>query len=558
MKFSRNSINDQLAVLHEQAEKRDAMRRAGRERLPYLDAGHPPDRDSLMIIPEREAKLARAAVISKDDKKLVVVVYSMTNRKTQEVIESLKKQGFVPEISIITQSALDAIWSRYDKQKEEELKKRKHISSRVELEKERLEEIRNKINSIEDAVDFLKTLGDNVQTSTLLGYILGVALALKVSDIHIEYVTKKEAILRFRIDGTLKDIMRLKERQTRLLVSRVKLLANLKLNIKDAPQDGRFTIEEERGNIEVRSSMVPAEFGEAIVMRVLDPSIIGLELANLGLRQDDEEIVSRELKRPNGMILVTGPTGSGKTTTLYAFLKKVNSPEIKIITIEDPIEYHLKGIEQTQINKESNYTFAIGLRSILRQDPDVILVGEIRDAETASVSVNAALTGHLVFSTLHTNNAAGAIPRLIDLGIKQSTIGPALVLVIAQRLARRLCGGCKREIKISEDMRSKIDNFIKRLPKKISRDSIGMQLYEAVGCDGCESGFSGRIAVIELLEIGDVVDILIREKATERDIQETAIKELGMVLMQQDGIIKALGGITSIEEIERVTGSIEW
>lgn len=558
MKFSRNSINDQLAILREQAEKRDAMRRASRERLPYLDAGHPPDRDSLMIIPEREAKLAGAAVISRDDKKLVVVVYSMTNRKTQGVIESLKKQGFVPKISIITQSALDAIWSRYDKQKEEESKKRKHISSRVELEKERLEEIRNKIKNIEDAIDFLKTLGDNVQTSTLLGYILGVALALKVSDIHIEYVTKKEAILRFRIDGTLKDIMRLKERQTRLLVSRVKLLANLKLNIKDAPQDGRFTIEEERGNIEVRSSMVPAEFGEAIVLRVLDPSIIGLELANLGLRQDDEEIVSRELKRPNGMILVTGPTGSGKTTTLYAFLKKVNSSEIKIITIEDPIEYHLKGIEQTQINKESNYTFAIGLRSILRQDPDVILVGEIRDAETASVSVNAALTGHLVFSTLHTNNAAGAIPRLIDLGIKQSTIGPALVLVIAQRLARRLCGGCKREIKISEDMRSKIDNFIKRLPKKISRDSIGMQLYEAVGCDDCESGFSGRIAVIELLEIGDVVDILIREKATERDIQETAIKELGMVLMQQDGIIKALGGITSIEEIERVTGSIEW
>jgi len=558
MKFSRNSVSDQLAILREQAEKRDAMRRAGRENLPYLDVGNPPNRNSLMIIPEGKAKLAGAAVISKDDKKLVVAVYSMTNRKTQEVIKSLKKQGFVPEISITTQSALDIIWSRYDKQKEEESKKRKRISSSVELEKERLEEIRSKINNIEDAINFLKELEDDVQTSVLLGYILGVALALKVSDVHIEYVTKKEAILRFRIDGTLKDIVRLKERQTRLLVSRVKLLANLKLNIKDAPQDGRFTIEGEEGNIEVRSSMVPAEFGEAIVMRVLDPSIIGLELANLGLRKDEEEIISRELKRPNGMILVTGPTGSGKTTTLYAFLRKVNSSEIKVITIEDPIEYHLDGIEQTQTDRESNYTFATGLRSILRQDPDVILVGEIRDSETAKVSINAALTGHLVFSTLHTNNAAGAIPRLIDLGIKQSTIGPALILVIAQRLARRLCGGCKKEIKISDDMRSKIDNFTKRLPKKISRDSIGTQLYKAVGCEGCVSGFSGRIAITELLEIGDVVDTLIREKATERDIQETAIKELGMVLMQQDGIIKALGGITSIGEIERVTGPIEW
>jgi len=558
MRFSRNSVSDQLAVLRGQAEKRDAMRRAGKEHLPYLDVENSPNRDPLAIIPEGEAKLAKAAVISRSENRLIVVVYSMTNRKTREVVESLKKQGFLPEVSITTQSVLDAIWARYDRQKEEESKKRKQISSKVELEKERLEEIRSKINSTEDAIEFLGKLGDDVQTSTLLGYILGAALALKVSDIHIEHVTKKEATLRFRIDGALKDITRFKERQTRLLISRVKLLAGLKLNIRDAPQDGRFTIEEQKGDIEVRSSIVPAEFGEAIVMRVLDPSIIGLELANLGLREDDEKIVSRELKRPNGMILVTGPTGSGKTTTLYAFLKKVNSSEIKVITIEDPVEYHLKGIEQTQTDKESGYTFASGLRSILRQDPDVILVGEIRDAETASVSINAALTGHLVFSTLHTNNAAGAIPRLIDLGIKQSTIGPALIVVIAQRLARRLCGECKKEVKISEEMNSKINNFIKGLPEKVSRDNIEMQLYEAVGCDECESGFSGRIAIIELLEIGDVVDTLIREKATERDIQETAIKELGMVLMQQDGVIKALGGITSIEEIERVTGPIEW
>lgn len=558
MRFSRNPVSDQLAAMRIEAEKRDAMRRASAERLPLFESEAPPDRGALILIPEITAKAARAAVVEKINNEVTLVVFTMTSLKTRELITSLEGQGLTPKVFITTLGVLERLWSGYASDIDKEPTERKKIVSRVKLEEKRIDEVRNKISNIKEAVSFFEKLAKNIETSALLGYILGTALALRASDIHMEHVAKKESLLRFRIDGTLKDIARLKDKQTKLLVSRVKLLAGLKLNITDVPQDGRFTIESPTGDMEVRSSIVPAEFGEAIVMRVLDPSMIGLELTQLGLRKDDEKVINRELKRPNGMILVTGPTGSGKTTTLYAFLKKVYSPEIKIITIEDPIEYHLKGIEQTQTDKASGYTFATGLRSILRQDPDVILVGEIRDTETANVSVNAALTGHLVFSTLHTNNAAAAIPRLIDLGVRQSTIGPAVALIIAQRLVRRLCGACRKELDIDKELRVKIEIFVKGLPKKISRDSIKIQIYEAVGCSDCESGYRGRIAITELLEIGDTMDSLIREKATERDIQETAIEKQGMVLMQDDGILKVLEGITTLGEVERVTGPIEW
>ena len=249
------------------------------------------------------------------------------------------------------------------------------------------------------------------------------------------------------MDGVLYDVARFDKKIYESLLNRIKLVSGLKLNVISMPQDGRFTIlREGSGDIEVRVSTIPSEYGETAVLRLLDPSAVALKLADLGLRADDMEIADNELKKPNGMILVTGPTGSGKTTTLYAFLKEVHNSELKSITIEDPIEYHLAGIEQTQVDTERGYTFAAGLRSILRQDPDIILVGEIRDLETAETAIHAALTGHVVFSTLHTNDAVGAIPRLIDMGTKLSTIGPALNLVVAQRLVRKLCDSCKSEL----------------------------------------------------------------------------------------------------------------
>jgi len=363
MKFSRNSVDSQLATMRLEGEKRDAMRRAGKEHLPYFELKAPPNRSALNLIPEKVAKEAKVAAVDVIDKEVIIVVFSMENKRVREVLASLKKKDLAPKISITTLSVLENLWAGYADDTSKE-KSRKKITSKIELSKERLDEVRQSVKSIGDVTAFFDKINKNAQTSELLGYMLGAALALKVSDIHLEYTAKDKVLLRFRIDGSMKDIASLEKKPIRLLINRVKLLAGLKLNITGAPQDGRFTIESPDGDMEVRCSMVPAEYGEALVMRVLDPRTIGLKLTDLGLRKDEEEIIDRELKRPNGMILVTGPTGSGKTTTLYAFLKRVTSPKVKIITIEDPIEYHLEGIEQTQTDEKKGYTFASGLRSI--------------------------------------------------------------------------------------------------------------------------------------------------------------------------------------------------
>jgi len=556
MRFSRNSVPGQIEIAKRESEERDAMRRAKEEGVLYLKDAAAPIREALIVLPEEVAREARVAVVGRDGNEITVLAETTRNGKTNEAIESLKKEGFTPTVFITTKTKLDEIWEKYSLAKSGD--ERSEVSEEVRLEENTIEEIRRKVKDKNDVAEFFKKADPKTATSTLLGYVLGAALKLRASDIHIERKAEKKSLLRFRIDGDLKDITGFEERQSELLISRIKLLAGLKLNVRDTAQDGRFTIKSASGAIEVRASVVPAEFGEAVVMRVLDPSVIALELKDLGLRKDDEELIKEELKRPNGMILVTGPTGSGKTTTLYAFLKKLHTEKIKIITIEDPIEYHIDGVEQTQTDKEKNYTFALGLRSILRQDPDVILVGEIRDTETAKVSIDAALTGHLVLSTLHTNNAAGAIPRLTDLGVRSSTIGPAVTLVIAQRLVKRLCESCKKMVAVDKELQAKIDKFKKDLPKRVARESMEVGLHKAVGCDLCDGGFLGRIAIMELLEVSDEIDSLIREKTTEHDIEAMAIEKQGMVLMQKDGIVKALQGITTLDEIERATGPIEW
>lgn len=301
---------------------------------------------------------------------------------------------------------------------------------------------------IKNVSGFKKRIEESLEKSVteISEVILGGAISLEASDIHIE-PEEKQAKIRTRIDGILQDVVTFGLETYQELLSRVKLLSGVKLNITDRPQDGRFSIFVEEAPIEVRVSTLPSEYGETLVLRILNPkALIGLE--TLGLRKDLSEIFEKEIKKPNGMIIVTGPTGSGKTTTLYAFLKKVHKPEIKIITIEDPIEYHLKGISQTQTDPKKGYDFASGLKSIMRQDPDVILVGEIRDLETAEIALQAALTGHLVFTTLHTNDAAGTVARLTSLGAKPSNIGPAINMAIAQRLVREICKKCGRPEKL--------------------------------------------------------------------------------------------------------------
>ncbi|MDD4930793.1 MAG: GspE/PulE family protein [Candidatus Colwellbacteria bacterium] len=400
-------------------------------------------------------------------------------------------------------------------------------------------------------------IGSKAKTTELIEVILSGALSLGVSDVHFE-PTREGVKVRFRSDGVLKDAGMMPVADYKFVISRFKLVGGIKMNINEVAQDGRFTLVLSDRKIEVRISLNPSEYGETAVLRILDPKSISLDFEDIGFRSDDRFIVEKSLKQPNGMVLLTGPTGSGKTTTLYAFLRSVRSPEIKIITIEDPIEYHLDGIQQTQVDDAAGYTFSNGLRSLLRQDPDVILVGEIRDLETAEIAIHASLTGHIVFSTLHTNSASGAIPRLIDIGVKPQVIGPSLNVVIAERLVRRLCDHCKRPVSLSSELSEKIKNFISSLPKKVDRSVYSeVKIFEPVGCPECSNGYKGRIGIFEVLEIDNDFEMLIHDEASEAEMEKYALGH-GFITLKQDGILKAIVGMTDFAEVERATGPIEW
>jgi type II secretory ATPase GspE/PulE/Tfp pilus assembly ATPase PilB-like protein len=431
---------------------------------------------------------------------------------------------------------------------------REKITGQVEISAETSAGIRKEVKNVSQLGKKIEEFMSSSATE-LLGVILGGAITLNASDIHVEPEESK-AKLRMRVDGILHDIIAFDSKTYRTLLSRVKLLSNLKLNVSDRPQDGRFTILMEDTIIEIRASTLPAERGEAIVMRTLNPKSL-IEMDALGLRKDLIEIFNKEIKRPNGMVIVTGPTGSGKTTTLYAILKKINNPKIKIITIEDPIEYHLEGLSQTQVDPKKGYTFASGLRSIMRQDPDVILVGEIRDLETAEISCQAALTGHLVFSTLHTNDAAGAIARLVDLGVRPISIAPAITMVVAQRLPRKVCKKCVKFVVPSPQEKEKLKKGLAGVKKDIlppSFSSPDFKIPKANGCEDCNNtGYRGRIGIYETFLVDDEMERFVLTSPSIIDMKELAIKK-GMLLMHQDGLIKVLEGITTMEEIERVAG----
>jgi type II secretory ATPase GspE/PulE/Tfp pilus assembly ATPase PilB-like protein len=408
--------------------------------------------------------------------------------------------------------------------------------------------------------DFKKSVEDSAgqKTTELLESIMAGALILDASDLHLE-PSEKSAKIRVRLDGVLQDITEIEYSVFEPLLSRIKLLSGLKLNVSDRPQDGRFSVsipeKDKETEVEIRTSSLPAEHGETIVLRILNPKNL-IEMETLGLRKDLLAIFTKEIKKPNGMVIVTGPTGSGKTTTLYAFLKKVQDPKIKIITIEDPIEYHLAGISQTQVQKGKGYDFASGLKSIMRQDPDVILVGEIRDLETVDTAIQAALTGHLVLTTLHTNDAAGTIARMISLGAEPSNIGPAVNMAIAQRLVREVCQKCSTARKITPLEFKKIKEGLANLPKtvKIPEFTDSVKIPETKGCKECNfTGYRGRIGLFEAFLVDDEMEKFIQEKPSIVDLRKKAI-EKGMTTMKQDGLIKILQGVTTLEEVERVVG----
>ncbi len=426
------------------------------------------------------------------------------------------------------------------------------ITGEVKISQSVIKEIQKKVKNISDFKEKIKSSSGKSVTG-FLEIILAGAINLNSSDIHIE-PEENQVKFRIRVDGILQDVILIDSKIYQNLLSRIKLLSKLKINVTDRPQDGRFSILMEEVPIEIRASSLPAEYGESIVLRILNPkSLISIEA--LGLREDLLGIFNKEIKKPNGMILVTGPTGSGKTTTLYAFLKKINKPEIKIITIEDPIEYHLEGISQTQVDPKKGYDFANGLRSIMRQDPDVVLVGEIRDLKTAHIALQAALTGHLVLTTLHTNDAAGTIARLQALGEKPNNIAPAINMAIAQRLVRKICKKCVKLEKVSAENLTKIKKALRGLPKGVKTPDLtsGIKIPQAKGCKYCNStGYRGRIAIFEAFLIDDEIEKFILTSPSIGALKKLAIKK-GMVPMRQDGFMKVLQGVTTIDEVERVT-----
>jgi type II secretory ATPase GspE/PulE/Tfp pilus assembly ATPase PilB-like protein len=429
----------------------------------------------------------------------------------------------------------------------------KKITGLVEISPAVFEEINKNLNGISDFTKKINALSDNKNVTEILEFILGSSIKLGASDIHLE-PEETHSKIRARIDGTLQDVAFLDKKIYENILSRIKLLSELKFNVSDRPQDGRFSILWENLQIEIRTSTIPAEFGEAIVMRILNPkNLISMEA--LGLRKDLFEIFDKEIKKPNGMIIITGPTGSGKTTTLYAFLKRLSDPEIKIITIEDPIEYHLEGISQTQTAPEKGYNFANGLRSIMRQDPDVILVGEIRDLETADIALQASLTGHLVLTTLHTNDAAGTITRLVSLGANVSNIGPAINMAVAQRLVRKVCKDCAEYKEASKEEFEKIKRGLSGLAKSIKVPDLTekIKIPHQKGCEKCNNtGFRGRIGIFEAFLIDDNMEKFIMTSPSIAALKEKARKQ-GMATMYQDGLLKVLAGETTIEEVEKTT-----
>jgi len=517
--------------------------------MSYIDLfGQPINSDALKLINETDAREASIAPFKLVGKKVHVAVFSPNNNKSKVALEGIKQQGFEPVPYMASEASLEKAWERY---KEISLAKATEAGV-LDISSEDLTHFMSKVNTIEDIkkiIDETVKSTDGHRASKVFEIILAGAISTGASDIHIE-PEEENVRLRFRLDGVLQNILFFDAYTYKLLLSRVKLLSGLKINIKDNAQDGRFSIRLDDNDIEIRTSTLPGSYGESIVMRILDPKKAIVSFEEMGVDPVLLKVLDREIKKPNGMILTTGPTGSGKSTTLYTFLRKVYSTGVKIITIEDPIEYHLGGITQTQTNKNAGYDFAKGMKSALRQDPDIIMVGEIRDGETATTAIHAALTGHLVFSTLHTNNAAGTIPRLIDLGVEWKVLSSALSLFMAQRLIRKLCENCKTETDPTDEEKILIENVLASI-KRENKPALS-KIWKAGTCKECSgTGYKGRVGVFEGILMDDTVSKAISEHPNEEEIKK-ASEGQNILDMKQDGIVKVVNGVTSIEELGRV------
>lgn len=548
-----DALDATMANIKLREKEKLAMQRAANLGLDYIALrGFPIAPEAIALLPRATAEAHKCVVFLrvKDQIRLGAV------DKTPEVETAAKtlaeEQHATVQIYIISEDSFAAASKLYDA-----LPEVKEVTYGYRIEEADLARYEKDISNLEE----LRKHIAKVNITDVLTLIIGASLRANASDIHVE-AEETRVKFRFRIDGLLRDAADLPREAWKQIIARLKLLAGVKINVEDVPQDGRITIYLTNEKIDIRVSFLPTAFGESVVMRLLRPKAVALEFDNLGIRGRALEILQEQIDKPNGMIITTGPTGSGKTTTLYAVLKKLNSPEVKIITLEDPVEYKLEGINQSQIDHGKKYDFASGLRSILRQDPDVVMVGEIRDLETADIAIQAALTGHLVVSTIHTNSAAGSVPRFLSMGVKPFLLSPALNAVIGQRLVRRLCPDCKVPAPdLSLSKRKQVLQILKTISPAagVTVDLEKLTFFapgKKTDCPTCAGfGFKGRVGIYEIFTITPKIEeMILRGTSTEFEIQEAAIKD-GMLTMAQDGLLKALDGLTSPEEVLAVANT---
>jgi len=506
--------------------------------------------DILKLIPEDSARFYKIVPLSKKEKYLEIGAVYPEDLKVQQALKFLtRRQKISCKVFLITPTSLREVFKKYRTLRREVRIALEELETELETEEK---------TSVAPSSDELSRLVEEAPISKVVAVFLRHAVEGGASDIHVE-PGRENLRVRFRLDGVLHSSIFLPLRVHLAVLARIKILSRLKIDETRIPQDGRFSAKIGEGLIDFRVSTFPTNFGEKACIRVLNPEAGVKTFKEIGLQDYTSEVIREAISKPFGMILATGPTGCGKSTTLYSILRILNQEGVNITTLEDPIEYYLEGINQSQIRPDIGYSFASGLRSILRQDPDIIMVGEIRDAETASLATHAALTGHIVLSTLHTNNALGVIPRLTDLEIESYLIPPSLSLALAQRLVRRLCPHCKRKIKAKEKIEKLILGEIEKLPneakKKINVKSP-IYIYEPVGCKKCrDKGYIGRIAVVEVLKMTDELADMALKKVGEGEIAKEAHRQ-GMITIRQDGILKVLEGLTSIEEIVRVAEDV--
>jgi type II secretory ATPase GspE/PulE/Tfp pilus assembly ATPase PilB-like protein len=510
--------------------------------------------DALRLIDENVARKAELAAFGKVGDDVRIAAKNPKSSDVQSVVSNLKRRGFSPKLFVTSQPSLERAWKYYADISLTE----KSTKGEVEIVGKHVKQFLDKNSTRKEAISFVKESmmesSENSDTSDLVEVLIAAAVAIDASDIHVE-IDETGAYIRMRIDGVLHKISEIPKTPYERIVSRLKLLSGMKLNITDKAQDGRFSIRMKDTEVEIRSSVVPGNYGESVVMRVLNQETINVDIESLGMQPRFLRLMREEINRPNGLILNTGPTGSGKTTTLYSFLKEINSPQLKTVTIENPIEYHLKGVVQTQVDPDEGYDFFDGLKAAVRQDPDIMMVGEIRDKNTAETALHSGLTGHLVLSTLHTNDAAGTFPRLAELGVKNNLIDSAMNVAMAQRLVRTLCDNCKQEIPIEGKDKETIDALTQHIPrpddyrKELNQDVM----YKPTGCEQCaNTGYKGRTGVFEAIIVDGKVGDMVRKNPGDRGIWAYAQKEQEMLSMAQDGVIKILRGKTSLDELQRV------